>query len=99
MERYADKGLAVVGINRENRTEGEAEFARSKGFNYPVLLGAKPVFEMYGTRGMPTNVLIDREGIVRDREINAYVEWGNFERRIEALVMARTGGSPGPTPR
>lgn len=96
MERYSNKGLVVVGINCEDKAEREARFARSKGLSYPILLEAKPIFEAYGTRGMPTNLLIDREGIVRDRRV---ANWGEFEKRIESLVEEKGDSTPGRSPR
>jgi cytochrome c biogenesis protein CcmG/thiol:disulfide interchange protein DsbE len=58
----------ILGLNSEQAHEGALEFAR-KNLTYPVILDARPVFERYGVRGIPTTFVIDREGRITLRHV------------------------------
>ena len=61
--------MVVVGINiaDESRpTEKAQAFQQKHGLTYPVLVDETgKVAEAYRVKGLPTNVIIDREGTVR----------------------------------
>lgn len=82
-----EKGLAVVGIHSAVSDElglnalgsSVAEF----GIQFPVLLSDKATEEAYGVTGIPTRVLVDRQGRVLFREVGFSKEMApELERRI-----------------
>jgi thiol-disulfide isomerase/thioredoxin len=82
LERYRDRGLVVLALNKED-TPNEREAVKSFKFAYPVILGAQDAFKAYGTTGIPCLVFIDRKGIVRAREVGFGKD---VPERIEATV-------------
>jgi thiol-disulfide isomerase/thioredoxin len=68
-DRYGAQGLAVVGITTDEATLAATTAERTK-MRYPsVVDGAGETSRAYGITGLPTLVLIDRAGIVRDVSI------------------------------
>jgi len=65
-EKKKDQGFEVVAINLDEDREAGMEFLESFPVDYTVLYDpASETPELYGVMGMPTSVLIDREGVVR----------------------------------
>lgn len=63
---YRSAGLVLLGLNVDDDTEGAAEFVRTLGVNYPVLLDPrKSVAPLYDVDALPMTVLVDRAGVVR----------------------------------
>lgn len=62
---YKDKGLVVVGIDRDEPLETVKKFAEETGISYPLALDPEAeIFKLYAEEkaGVTRNVLIDREG-------------------------------------
>jgi thiol-disulfide isomerase/thioredoxin len=61
--RYGPKGLVTLYIDiQESKRKAEA-FAQQYALNYPTLLDSEgAVTALYGIRGVPTKILIDRNG-------------------------------------
>jgi len=66
-ERYADAGLALVAISvQESTVEDVRAYAETYGLTYTIGFDAtSAVFTTYRAYGLPTQLFIDREGIVR----------------------------------
>lgn len=68
--RYGnEKDFVVVGVNLEERPQDVAEFARQKNIEFPLLLdrSGRVTRRDYRVRTLPMSMIIDREGILRDR--------------------------------
>ncbi|WP_291857253.1 TlpA disulfide reductase family protein [Marinilabilia sp.] len=62
---YKDKGLVVVGIDRDEPLETVRKFAKETGISYPLALDpGADIFKLYAEdrAGVTRNVLIDKEG-------------------------------------
>lgn len=81
MERYAEKGLLVLGLNREEDREAELAAVDELELNFPVLLGMQTTFEDYWVDGIPDSVLIDRQG-------NLVKRWTGYSPGMEEEVAA-----------
>ncbi len=73
-EKYADQGLAIVGINYEvvppNQVrETISEFVAANGVNYPCLIGDGRTKSQVpgGVPSLPTTLFLDRNGLVRHK--------------------------------
>lgn len=65
-ERYADSGLAVLGINVGESIIGVTEFVRSVGVTFPILIDDKEAAQTaYKILPLPATFFIDRKGTVR----------------------------------
>lgn len=68
-KQYGPDGLQIVGVAMDDSAEKDiAEFAKSMGVNYPVLVGKEAVGSAYGgVQFLPETFYIDREGKVVDK--------------------------------
>lgn len=82
--RYGAQGLAVLGVSTEDAEE-VALFARQTGMRYAVGADRRgETTRAYGVASLPTVVIIDRRGVVRDVSIGYDL---SEEARIESLVQ------------
>jgi thiol-disulfide isomerase/thioredoxin len=86
--KYADKGVAFLGLSVDDTVEQLKPFVEQYQINYPVLLGLdnEAVQEAFGPIvGIPITFVIDRQGnICRKHQGLATKE--QFERVIEGLL-------------
>lgn len=60
---FKDRGLVVLGINREADIPKEKEAAHARGYTFPTLIDAgSRVAEQYHVNGIPMTVIIGKEG-------------------------------------
>jgi thiol-disulfide isomerase/thioredoxin len=87
-DAYKDKGLMVLGISEDDSPETLRTFATEWKVNYPMLvgLGEEKLFDAYGPLiGLPTSVIVGRDGAVCGRHVGAATK-EEFEREIKALL-------------
>jgi hypothetical protein len=90
--RYRDAGLVIVGVHSpeffwERHASSVAAATRKFGILYPVVQDNDfAIWTRYGVHAWPTQVLVDRKGIVRHRHIGegAYEETEAMIRRLLA---------------
>lgn len=97
-----DEGLEIVGVTRfygyygqERPLEPEAELERMKGFldqhqlEWPVVFTDPAAYEVYGVTGIPTIVVVDAEGVVRQYKVGfTEASFGAFKEEIKGLIAA-----------
>ena len=82
-ERYRDAGVALVAVSLDQDRRSAESGAESLGAEYPVLHDAGgEVGRLYDIDAMPTLLLIDRAGVVRD-------VFTGFRRADERQYLAR----------
>jgi thiol-disulfide isomerase/thioredoxin len=85
-KKYRDQGLVVLGVNNENDHQMVRDFAQTQ-ISYTVLLDGNAQFIGYGVRGIPCTYYIDKDGIVRDRDVGFNGE-AEMERKIRDLFSS-----------
>ena len=90
-QKYKDKGLVLVGIDRDEPLETVNEFSVQTGISYPLALdpGAK-IFSLFAEKeaGVTRNVLIDREGkIVFLTRLFNEAEFSSLVKKIDELMQ------------
>ena len=64
-ERYAGRGVAVVGVNEGESPERARAFARALGIRFPIWIDAAERYgRTYTALGLPTTIVVDRQGAV-----------------------------------
>ena len=66
-ERNRDRGLRILGVSVDRRADHDAviEFVEEMGVEYDIALDPEAVSrDVFRARGLPTSVLIDRDGTV-----------------------------------
>lgn len=65
--RYHDVGFELLGVSLDGNSAKARKMAKQLKVNYPILFDLeKQVSELYGVDAMPTTVMVDRDGRVRD---------------------------------
>ncbi len=82
--KYKDKGLVVLGVNNEHDHQAVRDFAQTQ-ITYTVLLDGHPQFLDYGVQGIPCTYYVDKNGIVRDRDLGFHGE-AVMDRKIQELL-------------
>ena len=72
--KYASRGVVVVGISADDKAGTAAKFARQLKITYPLLLDSilmtsESEQKKFGFLGLPTTFIVDRNGIVRKKVI------------------------------
>jgi len=67
---YSDR-VEIVGINTMESKEQAASFVNAKGISYRILLDSKgEVVKIYGIVGIPTNILINKDGLIKNLNLD-----------------------------
>jgi hypothetical protein len=72
IDRYGPRGLAVVGFKFDTMMDSEDPvlFAKKIGVHYPLAVAADELKQKFGgIEGLPTTLLYDRKGILREKVI------------------------------
>lgn len=99
-KNYKDKGVEIVGINREKPQKGKEKdliepFVKETGINYTLVIGDDKVEEKVPDfSGYPTTLFLDREGKVRYKHVG-YAPYEVIEYVVKTL-LGEKGGKPTP---
>ncbi len=85
-DRYAGRGLVVVGIALDADASDVARFANQLGVHYTLLLSTDEVEKQFGgILGIPTTFVMDRHGVIRKKVIGfEYKE--AFETTVKEIL-------------
>jgi thiol-disulfide isomerase/thioredoxin len=93
-DQYYQKGLRVVGIAVSDHREAVQTFYQHGNINYPIAMGDANTRKLYGgISGLPTTVLIGRDGRVYSKLEGEPRDVGMLEEGIKGL-LARSSGVP-----
>ena len=95
-DQYYSKGLRVVGIAVGDRKQAVQAFYQHGNINYPIAMGDAYTRSLYGgITGLPTTVLIGRDGRIYSRLEGEPRDIGMLEEGIKGLLARAPGGAPG----
>jgi len=93
-DQYYSKGLRIVGIAVSDHKQAVEEFYQHGNISYPIAIGDAYTRRLYGgVSGLPTTVLIGRDGRIYSRFEGEPRDIGTLEERIKRL-LARPAGNP-----
>jgi thiol-disulfide isomerase/thioredoxin len=87
-KKYGPDKVAIVGISLDEAGPAHVkQFVTVKGVNYPIVLGKLDEVEALfgGMEALPTKLLIDQKGEIRDRTVGA-APAPEYEKKIKALL-------------
>jgi thiol-disulfide isomerase/thioredoxin len=89
---YQEKGVEVIGMNVD---KGDAEtvrrFVKSMDIPYPITITPEEVSREYGVTGLPTTILIDKEGRIRQKLLGFNSE---ISKQITSTIVELTQEKP-----
>jgi cytochrome c biogenesis protein CcmG/thiol:disulfide interchange protein DsbE len=64
-----EKGFELIGMSMDKKGEADTvrHFVRSMDIPYPIIMTPEDVARNYGIKGLPTTILIDKEGKIREK--------------------------------
>ena len=83
---HAPDSLAVLAIDVQEPTTAVRDYVEAHGLSYAI--GIDPtaaVMALYGARGLPSHVFVDREGVIRDRYAGQLTE-ATMEEHLGAIL-------------
>lgn len=89
---WREKGLVLLAINIGESPQKVAEFMQYFGYSFQVLLDlnaeVSSEYNKYNVvrRGIPMTFFIDKEGIIRDIKVGAFLEKEELEERLEIII-------------
>lgn len=94
-KELADKGLKVFAINSKEKLATVQDFVKENNYTFPVPLDPSGQFgKLYKVRGIPTTVIVGRDGKVHD----VFVGFGpGSEDKLKASITAALA-APAPEP-
>src|SRR2546427_2396215 len=91
--RYRDKGFQIIGVSVDESVKPVRKFREEYRMNYPVAMCDRKVRQLYGgLTGIPTTLLIGRDGRVYSKVVGAPADLGEFDQRIQALLDLPASG-------
>ncbi len=98
-----DKGLEILGVTtyygyygQEKNLSKDDEYAKMEGFmkdfnmNWPVVYGERSNFEAYGITGIPTTIVVGRDGKVHKLHVGYSADsFKAFRAEVEELLKAK----------
>ena len=88
LDKYAARGFAVIGFKFDTMmdTEDPLSFAKKIGVRYPLAVASGDLKQKFGgIEGLPTTMLYDRQGILRQKIIG-FEYTDVFESALKSLL-------------
>ena len=87
-KQYGARGLQIVGITQPPlRRASVRSLARRLRINYPLAFGSQRAARLFGVgEVLPTTIVIDRDGRVRDRILGILLP-EEFEEKVTPLLL------------
>ena len=86
-EKWAGKGLVVLGVNLQENPTSVKKFVENAGLTFPILLSPGNAVPLaYNIRGIPATFLIDADGVIRDIKIGAFSGVGEIESKLAKIM-------------
>jgi thiol-disulfide isomerase/thioredoxin len=89
---YRGQGLEVVGLSMDKGDPKAVDhFVRSLDIPYPIAIAPEEIARAYGVNGLPTTVLIDKEGKIREKIVGFNT---TIAKKIESRVVELLSEKP-----
>ena len=98
LEAYKDRGVVILGVNTwKKNADAAKDCIATKKFTYGCLLNGDDLAKAYGVTGIPTLVIIGKNGTVAMAEIGLSDDSGASLNHLAALSFA-VAPPPSPAP-
>jgi cytochrome c biogenesis protein CcmG/thiol:disulfide interchange protein DsbE len=86
-EVWSEKGLVLLAVNIGESQPQVHSFMQENRLSFLVLLdGTGEVAERYSVRGIPTTVLVDSEGVIRNIKVGSYPSRAAIEADLKKII-------------
>jgi peroxiredoxin len=85
---WTEQGLVILTVNVGEESSQVEQFMEHFGLSFPVALDkSTSVAKNYNIRGIPTTFFIDKNGIIKDMKVGAFLSRGELDGRLENLML------------
>ena len=85
---WAEQGLVILTVNVGEASLRIKQFMEHFGLSFHVLLDKDTsVAKNYNIRGIPTTFFIDKNGIIKDMKIGAFLSREELDGRLDNLML------------
>ncbi len=85
-QAHKDEGFVILGLNEQEAPQAVEPFIEEIGMTYPVLLDEQgQVMGEYRTLGLPTSLLMDRNGVIQVRH-TGILSAAQLEKHLSKLL-------------
>jgi peroxiredoxin len=90
---FQSKGFTIIGmsVDKEKEEETLRRFVKSMDIPYPVVLSPEQLARQYGISGIPTTLLIDREGKILEKIVGFN---STIAKHLTSKISELTGEKP-----
>ncbi len=86
-DEYSDKGLVLIAVDIGESKSDVENFMQREGLTLPVLLDSQAeVARQYRVAAIPTTFFIDKDGIIRGRQIGAFTGKAAIENGLKKIM-------------
>ena len=86
-EESSDTGLVVLAVNIGETPSAAEGFMQSGNLSFPVLLDTnQDVALKYNIRGIPTTFFIDKDGIIQEKKVGAFLSILEMKRSLNKII-------------
>jgi len=86
-DKFKDRGLEVVTIDQGESIDQVRYFIERRKYSFQVLLDHdRAVGDQYGVRGIPTSVLVDKNGVVQSIAVGNLWSKDELQKRVERIT-------------
>lgn len=83
---YRSRGVEFVGVDVEDDAADARQFMAQYHVDFPVVDATdQRIVTAYGLTGLPTTVIIDADGVIRDRELGGFIGPEGEKRLVRGL--------------
>ena len=89
-DEYRDKGVVILGVNTwEEKPDAAKDYIAKKKFTYGCLLKGDELAKAYGISGIPTLVVIGKDGTIAEIEVGLSDPSGGGLRKVIDAALKR----------
>ncbi len=84
---YSSKGLVMLPVDVGENSTAITNFMVSVNVTLPALMDSNAsVSKIYGLTGIPTTLLIDKDGVIRFKQIGAFADKASIESALTKIM-------------
>ena len=87
-QKFSEQGLVILAVNLGESPAKVKKFVEDNGLSFPVLLDTGlEVAKMYNASRIPVTYFIDKDGIIKDIKVGAFVKKADIEWRLINSIL------------
>lgn len=86
-EKSSGTGLVILAVDVGEAPSRVKDYLQSGNFSFPVLLDTKQDVALgYNVRGLPTTFLIDKDGIIKEVKVGAFLNMLEINKSVAKII-------------